>query len=157
MQNELDWNMLAKTKKTAGGLPFEDVKNQFKKVAWDVYKPLHDSEKLWELREVDGEKFLFALYDSDDAELTVESKNDTSPWTATASLAGENVTLSWEGVPIYRFANTEYKFKASEASEFAEFIQKKASADESFVENIKQAMPEIKRQALEKLMNQREA
>jgi len=156
MANELDWQALVKTADDPNRLVYEDVKSRFRKVAWDVYKPLTGSDMLWELRDVEGEKFLFALYDGDEAELTVKSKTETSPWTAISSLAGENVTLSWEGVPVYRFANSEYKFKTSEANDFAKFIQRKAS-DESFVEGIKAKMPEIKRKALEKLMNQREA
>jgi len=157
MQNELDWDMLEKTAQAQNCLPFEQVKHQFRKVAWDVYKPLHDSEKLWELREVDGQKFLFALYEADDAELKVESQEAPSDWTATASLAGDNITLSWKGIPFYLFSSSEYKFKTSEANEFAKFIQKKAAFDDSFVDSIKAMMPEIKRTALNKLMNQREA
>lgn len=156
MANELDWKMLTKTANDNNCLPYEEVKNRFKKVAWDVYKPLTGSEMLWELRDVEGEKFLFALYDVDDSNLTAKSEEKPSPWTAISSLAGDNITLSWAGVPVYRFANSEYKFKASEANDFAKFIQRKAS-DESFVEGIKAKMPEIKREALEKLMNQREA
>jgi len=155
MSTDLDWNFLKTASPREDCHRFEDVKHLFRKVAWDVYKPLSGSEVLWELREENGEKFLFSLYD-DESDITIQSKEAPSPWSAISDHAGENVTLSWNNIPVHRFAHNEFKFSSSEANEFAGFLQKQAS-DERFVNDMLAQMPEAKREAVNKLINQREA
>lgn len=153
MGHDFDWNSLERAVETKHtSFKFADVEHLFKKVAWDMYKPLSGSDQLWELRDgEDGQRYLFALYE-DAEDLTVESNNEQS-WKAYSDRDGENVTLSYCDVPMARFASKEYSFKPEEAQVFAEFIVSKASTDESFTNKLIHKLPEAKQQVLAKLMS----
>lgn len=154
MSIELEWKHLESLTPDKNKLAYERVKGNFRKVAWDVYKPLSGEDSLWELREEDGEKFLVALYGDND-DMVVESEKE-SEWTAKSDFSGENVTLAWKNVPVHRFSGVEYKFRPSEANGFASFIEKKAS-NQDFISGILNIMPDVKREAVKKLINHREA
>lgn len=143
---DLNWDALdnAITTKRAK-YAFDDVKHLFKKIAFDVYKPLNGSTKLWELREEDGGKFLYALYEEPE-EITVQAEK-TASWNAVSDKGGDNITLSYKDVPIMRFASDRYKFKPEEADLFAEFVKSKTS-DKKFLDRLMKILPENKRRVL---------
>lgn len=156
MPTDFDWSIVeeAITPKKDNKLEFDKVAHLFRKVAFDVYKPLSGSDKLWELREENGEKFLVALYD-DPTDMVVESNEEQPEWTAVADNEGKNVTLAYKKVPIYRFASGQYKFSSNLANDFARFIEKKAQ-DSAFLHQLLDQMPQAKRDAVIALLNKKD-
>ena len=131
-------------------LEYNGVKHLFKKVAFDVYKQ-DGSNKLWELRSEDGAEYLVALYEDSETDLVVEAEDES--WVATPDTSGENVTLSYKSTPIARFASVKYQYTPDNAEKFAKFIEKKAS-DSKFVKDLLDTMPEQKRQAVLKILQE---
>lgn len=145
MSANYDWSHLNDTiNPQTNVLKFSDVKDHFKKVAFDVYKQ-EGSSKLWELRSEEGGEYLVALYDDGDTDMVVESQDEV--WTATADNDGENVTLSYKKTPIARFAGDKYQYSPEKAEKFAKFIEKKAS-NSKFIEELLSTMPEQKKLAV---------
>jgi hypothetical protein len=128
---------------------FDEVKHLFKKVAFDVYKPVTGSDQLWELRDGDdGKKYLFALYEEGQ---DIVAEASAKEWYATPDSQGLNITLSYKQIPVARFASAECGFTPEEAGEFAAFIEKKAT-NKDFVREMLKHLPEAKRIALIRLM-----
>jgi hypothetical protein len=147
--NNLDWTDLdAKMNPVAEQVrySFSDHGHLFTKKAFDVYEK--DGEgSLWELREAeDGSKHLFALYGDD------EQIKSASVWMAQADKAGKNVTLSFRGNPIYRFASDRFSFTPEDAPKFAGYIAGQAS-NADFIANLVADMPEARRNYVRKLIN----
>ena len=150
MSADFDWARLAdvvEPKRDTQRLAWEEVRSGFRKVAWDVYKPLDDSEQLWELRDgEDGNKYLYAMYESAPVKTSEESKPEeiittaSSDWTAICDRDRKNVTLSFKGFPLKRFASDECKFTPDEAEQFAAFLQAKA-AEPEFIRQVIKGLP----------------
>ncbi len=149
MAADFDWAQLANVvepKREAQRLSWPEVKGNFRKVAWDVYKPLDGSESLWELREdTDGQKYLYAMYEaaapvvaSEEPQLVAVAQS--SDWTAVCDRDRKNITLSFKGFPLKRFGSEEFKFAPDEAEQFARFLQDK-TADAGFVRQIIKGLP----------------
>lgn len=153
-----DWSFLDDkiNKKASSKLMYDEVKHLFRKVAFDVYKPLNGSDKLWELRDdEDGTQYLVALYDDDGEDIVINSE-DQHDWTAVADHEGNNVTLSFRKFPITRIAMADHNVDSSKADEFARFLEKKAQ-DESFVSQLLSSLPRQKRLAVQKLLGEKDS
>jgi len=150
MSADYDWARLAEViepKPDTRRLRWDEVRGGFRKIAWDVYKPMDGSEQLWELRDGDdGNKYLYAMYESapvktSEGEPATEFKaTASSDWTAICDRDRKNVTLSFKGFPLKRFASDEFKFMPDEAERFASFIQAKA-AEPYFIRQIIKGLP----------------
>jgi len=152
MSSNYDWGYLDNTMNPKYNiLAFNDVKHLFKKVAFDVYKQ-DGSDTLWELRSDKDEEYLVALYDDGETDLIVKSEDDKD-WIATADMNGENITLSYKKTPIARFSSDEYQFTSDMAERFATFIEKQALSSK-FVDDLVKTMPEQKRAAVLKLLQE---
>lgn len=152
MKSEINWQELqaALNPPRNQGLDWSAVGDQFSKVAFDVYKRTGE-DGLWELREVDGHKFLFALYNEEKADSTVKTAGLTGDWAAYPDRAGENVTLLFKGTPVYRFGANDYEF-AGEAGKFASWIAGHAGSDVGFVQKLASMMSPAKRAAFSELL-----
>lgn len=138
---EIDWGALANSlAPKAAKETYEVTSGQFSKIAFDVYRKNNDNS-LWELREVDGKKLLFALYDDESDE---QVKTASSRWSAFQDSAEQNVTLVCDNVPIFRFAAQDYNFHG-EAARFASYIANKASTDKEFVDSLLEQMTPARR------------
>jgi hypothetical protein len=150
MSTDFDWAHLINViepKRDTQCLAWEDVRSNFRKIAWDVYKPLDGSEQLWELRDGDdGRKYLYAMYQSApekpaESNIIEEIRTTASAdWTATCDRDRKNITLSFKGFPLKRFASTEFKFEPDEAEQFAAFLQAKTAQPE-FVRQVLKGLP----------------
>lgn len=149
---DLDWSTLdTAVNPHRNCFRYEDVSHLFKKVAFDVYKPLSGSDQLWELRQAeDGKQYLYALYE-DPEDITVESEQEEGPWRATSDHSGENVTLSYKNIPIARYAGVKEGFKPNEAGLFAEFLESKAQ-EKDFLEGLIRKLPDAKKEVLAGLL-----
>jgi hypothetical protein len=135
-------------------LEYTTNKHLFRKVAFDAYKVINGNpEQLWELRDGDdGKTYLYALY-GDTSDLIANSENiKTKEWQATADSDGENVTLSYKKVPIYRFAFSKYPFTVSDAGKFANFIETKAEDPKWVSEFVNNAMSAERKAVVLKLI-----
>ena len=151
MALDLNWEHLSESTETARTrYKFADVQHLMRKVAFDQYKPLSGADTLWELREEDGTKYLYSVYD-DATDLTATSANDAD-WQATSDRDGKNVTLSFKQLPLVRFAAAEHGFAPDEADGFAKFLQTKAR-DQEFVSKLVKQLPDAKQAALASLLN----
>lgn len=148
--SSINWSVVDKAVNTKRIVyEFDEVKHLFKKVAFDVYKPVTGSEQLWELRDgPDGKQYLFALYEEGE---DIVAQASMKQWYAMPDSQGLNITLSYKQIPVARFASTECGFTPEEASDFASFIEKRAMSKD-FVSEMLKHLPEAKRTALIRLM-----
>jgi hypothetical protein len=120
--NTFNWSAIEKViNPQQARYEFETHKHLFKKVAFDTYKSINgNSVQLWELREAeDGNSYLYALYGEPE---DIVSNSEQSSWEAISNGAGDNVTLSYKKIPIYRFASSVYPFQKESASQFANYV-----------------------------------
>jgi len=126
MKSDIDWKSLesALNPPVDRSLDFNSVRDQFTKLAFDVYKRTGE-EGLWELREAeDGRKVLVALYDEEGSEVVKTAS--ASDWSAHADSSKKFVTLAFRGSPVYKFAAADHGFAESEAANFANFVATRA-------------------------------
>jgi len=127
-------------------LPYNTHGHLFTKVAFDVFK-LNNSpvESYWILEKAeDGKEYLVADYErgaSDDL-------SAQSDWEALSDKTSSNVTLLYKGVPIKRFASSQYNFDESDASVFKDALVDKLTKDKEFVGKLMEILPEDKKSAL---------
>ena len=127
MKLDIDWNSIEQAIRPAKNntLDFSAVRDQFTKVAFDVYKRTGE-ESLWELRESEGgQKILVALYEEQDNE-TVKTASVKSDWTAHADMTRQFVTLAFKGSPVYKFSSKEHGFDEASAGQFANYVAAQA-------------------------------
>ena len=123
-------------------------KHLFTKVGFDVFQ-MNSSpiESYWLLEKGDdGEEYLVANYEKE----LVEEKLSTqsSSWKALSDKESKNVTLLYNGVPIQRFASSEYGFEADDVHIFKSALVDKLSAHQEFVSKLMKVLSEEKRNAL---------
>ncbi len=149
MAADFDWAQLAdvvEPKREVQRLSWPEVQGNFRKVAWDVYKPLDGSESLWELREdTDGQKYLYAMYEAVAPVVATEEPRmvavaQRTDWSAVCDRDRKNITLSFKGFPLKRFGSDEFGFAPDEAEQFARFLQDK-TADAGFVRQVIKGLP----------------
>lgn len=127
-------------------IPYEPNKHLFRKVAFDVFQ-LSGSpiDSLWNLEDgEDGEQFLVAQYEDDDAQ-GLESK---SQWTALTDKTAENVTLLYRDTPIQRFASSQYGFDSGDVHVFQDTLIEKLSTDKDFLDKFLESQSEEKKAEL---------
>jgi hypothetical protein len=134
-------------------LEYEGNKHLFRKVAFDAYKSISgNSDQLWELRDgEDGKTYLYALY-GDGSDIVANSHNEEKQWQATADSDGENITLSYKKVPIYRFASSQYPFEPGNAGKFAKFVEAKTQDPKWVGEFLENAMSAERKAVVLKLI-----
>lgn len=127
-------------------LPYGKYKHLFTKVAFDVFQ-LNSSpvESYWTLEKGDdGQEYLVANYEKEpDEKLQVKSS-----WEALSDKESKNVTLLYKGVPIKRFASSDYGFESNDVNIFKNALVNKLSADPEFVDKLMKILTEEKRSAL---------
>ena len=127
-------------------LPYKKYKHLFTKIAFDVFQ-LNSSpvESYWILeKDENGEEYLAANYEKmADKELHVESG-----WEALSDKESKNVTLAYKGVPIKRFASSEYNFDSDDVNIFKKALVEKLSTNPEFVSKLMKILSEEKRNAL---------
>lgn len=149
MSAEYNWAHLAEAvepKTDSKRLSWDEVRTNFRKVAWDVYKSNDNSDTLWELRaDEDGKNYLYAMYEAAPIKTSEEPQTEmqvkaSSDWSAICDRDRKNITLSFKGFPLKRFASEEYKFSSEEAEGFAAFLQAK-TAEPEFVRQVITGLP----------------
>lgn len=140
-----DWDALqsALQPRVASGRDYNAISGAFSKVAFDVYRDNADGS-LWELREVDGKKVLFALYEDDTEH--VKTASVATKWTAYPDSQEQNVTLLHGSTPIFRFAADQYGF-VGEAGRFASYVATRAARDPEFVNGLLNQLTPMRREA----------
>ena len=129
-------------------LSYNENKQFFTKVAFDVFQ-LNNSpvESYWVLETAeDGKEYLVAKYEDDDANNpNIEARGS---WNALSDKENKNVTLFYKGVPIRRFASSDFGFDASDIHIFQNTLTNKLASDITLVSKLMNALPKEKRQAL---------
>jgi len=127
-------------------LPYGKYKHLFTKVAFDVFQ-LNSSpvESYWTLEKgEDGQEYLIANYEKEpDEKMQVESS-----WEALSDKESKNITLLYKGVPIKRFASSEYGFDLDDINIFKKALVDKLSVSPEFVDKLMKVLTEEKRNAL---------
>lgn len=72
----------------------------------------------------DGNEYIIRA--KDDEQITVESEEEQD-WAANTDSTKKAITLSYKGMPICKFAATEYGFNEESAEEFADFLLSKTT------------------------------
>lgn len=107
----------------------EDLK--IKKVAFDIVKVYGDEyNDLWKVESTDDGDFL--VRSSSPSFQTKQSSN----WKAISDFDCKNITLSYRGVPIARFAAEEYSFSSEDIGLFKAALLERAVDDGDFVKQV---------------------
>ena len=133
--------------KNKSKIPYRGNEHNFVRVAFDVFKFTGSPvESYWTLeKDEDGSEYLVANYEKSPDTLELKAQSN---WEALSDKKAENVTLLYSGVPIRRFASSDYSFDASDVHIFKQAMIEKLSGDPKFVENLLKVVPEEKRKAL---------
>ena len=144
----INWTEVLQTMKPNNNrLHYKENKHLFTKVAFDVFQ-LNSSpvEAHWTLEKGDdGAEYLVATYDVGSDDTGLEAK---SHWEALSDKSSENVTLFYRGVPIKRFASSDYSFNSSDVQVFKSTLVDKLTKEASFVNKLLDILPEEKKTAL---------
>lgn len=130
---ELDFDLLEKEiiPKTIERIPVKGNEQKMIRVAFDLFRlDGSNREDLWVVQaDDDGNEFLVRTYDLPEEEEF--SKN--ASWEAYCDKKGTNLTLSYDGVPVKRFALLDYGVTSKEeASVFKSVVLKKVASDGDF-------------------------
>ena len=128
-------------------ISYAENKHLFVKVGFDVFKFTGSPvESYWTLeKDEDGKEYLVANYEKSPDTQDLQAQGN---WEALSDKKAENVTLLYSGVPIRRFASSDYSFDTSDVHIFKQAMIEKLSGDSEFVESLLNAVPEEKREAL---------
>lgn len=131
-RSELDYDKLDSTVNGKRTIKLSDVKDRIQKVAFDVvrFTDAGNFDKLWIVKEENGEKVLVAMYDEDEP-LTVQA----SAWNAMADSLG-NVNVFYKGEPIVKFAISAIGLKKEDISTVCRTLPQKLASDGSFVSSM---------------------
>lgn len=127
-------------------LSYKKYKHLFTKVAFDIFQ-LNSSpvESYWILdKGDDGQEYLFANYETE----TDEKLQAKSNWEALSDKESKNITLAYKGVPIKRFASSEYNFDANDIDIFKNALVSKLDTNKEFINKLMNTMSNEKRSAL---------
>lgn len=145
--NEINWEKVYDVVgQKSPRIPYEKNKHNFTRIAFDVFQ-LNSSptESYWILeKDEDGEEYLVANYEKEPEEgLCVKSE-----WEALSDKESKNVTLLYKGMPIKRFASSEYNFNKDDVSIFKRALINKLNTNQEFVDKLMKILTEEKRNAL---------
>jgi hypothetical protein len=132
-------------------LPFERHKDEFIKIAFDVYAPKSDpSDNLWVLQKTDDGEFLVRTnWDHDN--VNVKESHD-SGWSATPSKGGGIVTLYYKDLPLINLSAEEYGFSEGDTRGFIRNLIK-FMGDRTSVAKLLKELPQNKVAAFVKKAN----
>ena len=116
---------------------------RLKKVAFDMVKVYGDEyDDLWWAESTNDGVFLVRA--SNPEFQTKESSN----WKAISDFSRQNITLSYRGVPIARFASSEYSFTPEDVGIFKEALLERAVGDNEFVKQVFASQSDAKKSAI---------
>jgi hypothetical protein len=110
-----------------------DVKSRIEKVAFDVvrFTDSEDLDKLWIIREENGDKVLVAMYEDDsNKEITVKAS-----WAAIPDKTG-NVNVFYKGDPITKIAVEQMGIPKEDNALVSRSLPNKLASDKSFVSSM---------------------
>jgi len=129
--NDLDYDKIDSTLNGKKYIKYADVQHRIQKVAFDVVRFTDNSggfDKLWIVKEENGEKVLVAMYDEEEP-ITAKA---SIPWAAHADSFG-NVNVFYKGEPITKFAVTKLGLKKEDAGTVCSTLPAKLAGDKSYV------------------------
>lgn len=116
---------------------------RIKKVAFDMVKVYGDEyNDLWKVESTSEGDFLVR---ASNPEFQVK---ESSNWKAISDFGCENITLSYRGVPIARFASSEYSFSPDDIGIFKSALLERAADDSEFVKQVFASQSDAKRDAI---------
>lgn len=145
--NQIDWkNIDKKLNPNLSKIPYRENKHRFTKIGFDVFH-LNSSpiESYWILeKDENGKEYLSANYEIEPEE-KLQAKGS---WEALSDKESKNITLLYKGVPIKRFASSEYGFEGDDVGVFKNALVNKLSVSQEFVDKLMEVLTEEKRDAL---------
>jgi len=115
-----------------------------KSIQADTVLPKDESECAWKIEQAADGKQYFVRND------LIENGLSKAGWSAAVNRTADTITLAYQGVPVKRFTQAEFKFEGAKAADFAAFLVKKASLDTKFVSGLLKVVPSEQRTALQK-------
>lgn len=143
----LDFEKLAKTvNPDTTRLPYQQVKQHFTKVAFDVFQ-LNNTpfESYWILEQgEDGQEYLVAKYDdAPDGELEAHGS-----WQALSDKTASNVTVYYKGVPVKRCTASDFGFTTDDVHLFTKTVADGLNGNDELAEKMLAELPAEKADAL---------
>ena len=114
-----------------------------KKVAFDVFRMENDPyDGLWLVEEVNGIQHLVRANDPQ------SEQSGNGSWTVTSNYDKDNITLSYNKVPVAGFSSDKYGFSSEDIITFKSALLESVNGDESFIKDVLCEQPESKRLSL---------
>lgn len=131
-------------------LSFDEHKERFVKVAFDVYSPKNDvSDDLWVIQDTDDGQFLVRTnWNHDD--LVKKSKEDG--WDAVSNKKGDNITLYYKDLPLINLSAEEYGFNEGNPRVFVNSLLRFMN-DKKNVAKLLSSLPEKKAAELKRRLD----
>lgn len=85
----------------------EQHSHKFVKAVADLFRK-NDENGLWRIEAAEDGKEYFVRSELADPEAIVQSS--VGPWVMTVDKTGNNITLAYKGIPVKKFASSEFKF-----------------------------------------------
>lgn len=139
-KSEVDLTKISKTYED-DRLPFEEYKDKFIKIAFDVYTPANDpNDELWVVQENDDGVFL-TRSDWGHENVNVKESQDND-WDAVSNKEGNVITLYFKKQPLINLSSEEYGFKKDTKSFIKTLV--KFMQDKDNVAKLLKELPEKK-------------
>lgn len=127
---QIDFEELKQSVVPDSRVPLKGNEHRLVRVAFDLYRFKEGNvEELWQVQSSDDGEFLVRTYDlSDEEEKKAEYK-----WMVELDKKGENLTIAYRNIPLYKIAVQKYGIKtAAEVQTFQRAIYSKLNTDEDF-------------------------
>ena len=118
----LDYGQLNEMLNGPKQIKLADVKDQLKKVAFDMVTFRDNPEKLWQITKGDdGQDYIVAMYSSGETGL---EKKEASAWSVASDKLNKNATIFYKNTPITSLNFNEIGVKAEEIENFKSSLPK---------------------------------
>lgn len=112
-QFELNFEKISRIYENKVMVPFEENKDNFIKVAFDVYSPKNDpSDNLWIVQKADDGSDYLVRTDWDH-DYTIEKKSKGDGWDVAMDKEGNTATLYFKDVPLVSLSAKDYGFDSN--------------------------------------------
>lgn len=126
---------------------FEEVKDHFVKVAFDIYRKKEGSfEELWQIQNADdGTPYIVALYEDDDKVVTANIANKWS-----VLVRESNLHIYYGQDPICKIAANQLGFKQNDLDLVQQYLPGKLAENKNLVKSL---LKQVDQESMQRLLS----
>lgn len=111
---------------------FEDVKHQFTKVAFDIFRKNDgNAQELWQIQDGEDGQYIVALYSEDELVATASTK---SPWLVTSR--NNDLNFFYKGDYLCKVACSKLGFSSSDSELATRYLSEKLASNPNLVKSL---------------------